>query len=81
MYVLMIRKFAPPDERLRSVVAREKKIPGILQLARENLKNPAKVSTEIAIEQLPGIIGFFEKDVPAAFANAHDQESARGLCE
>ena len=74
VYLLMIRKFASPDERLRSVVAREKKIPGILQLAHENLKNPAKVSTEIAIEQLPGIIGFFEKDVPAAFADAHDQE-------
>ncbi len=75
VYVLMIRKFAPPDERLRSVVAREKKIAGILQLARENLRNPAKVSTEIAIEQLPGIIGFFEKDVPAAFADVQDQES------
>lgn len=74
VYLLMIRKFAPPDERLRSVVAREKKIAAVLQLARENLKNPAKVSTEIAIEQLPGIIGFFEKDVPAAFADAHDQE-------
>ena len=74
VYLLMIRKFASPDERLRSVVAREKKIPGILQLARENLKNPARVSTEIAIEQLPGIIGFFEKDVPAAFTDAQDQE-------
>ena len=74
VYVLMIRKFASPDERLRSVVARERKIPGILQLARENLKNPASVSTEIAIEQLPGIIGFFEKDVAAAFANAYDQD-------
>jgi len=56
------------------VVARERKIPGILLLARENLKNPASVSTEIAIEQLPGIIGFFEKDVPAAFTDAQDQE-------
>jgi uncharacterized protein (DUF885 family) len=74
VYLLMIRKFASPDVRLRSVVAREKKIPGILQLARENLKNPARVSTEIAIEQLPGIIGFFEKDVPAAFTDAQDQE-------
>ena len=74
VYLLMIRKFASPDERLRSVVAREKKIPGILQLARENLKNPARVSTGIAIEQLPGIIGFFEKDVPAAFTDAQDQE-------
>jgi uncharacterized protein (DUF885 family) len=72
VYVLMIRKFAPPEERLRSVVAREKKIPAILQTARVNLVNPARISTEIAIEQMPGIISFYEKDVPAAFAAVKD---------
>jgi uncharacterized protein (DUF885 family) len=72
IYVLMSRKFAPPEDRLRSVIAREKKIPGILEAARTNLKNPAQVSTEIAIEQLPGITGFFEKDVPLAFADVKD---------
>jgi uncharacterized protein (DUF885 family) len=35
IYVLMSRKFAPADERLRSAVAREKKIPGILARARQ----------------------------------------------
>jgi uncharacterized protein (DUF885 family) len=72
IYVLMSRKFAPPEDRLRSVIAREKQIPGILEAARTNLKNPARVSTEIAIEQLPGIAGFFEKDVPLAFAEVKD---------
>ncbi|HKM67590.1 MAG TPA: DUF885 domain-containing protein [Candidatus Acidoferrum sp.] len=72
VYVLMIRKFAPPEERLRSVIAREKKIPGILDQARLNLENPARISTEIALEQLPGIAGFFEKDVPLAFAEVKD---------
>ncbi len=74
VYFLMNRKFAPPDERLRSVIAREKKIPGILGLARENLKNPPRIYTEIAIQQLPGIIGFYEKDVPLAFADAKDPQ-------
>ena len=73
VYVLMVRKFAPPEERLRSVVAREKKIPGILASARENLKNPPRIFTEIAIEQMPGIIGFFQQDVPAAFADVKDE--------
>lgn len=72
VYVLMVRKFASPDERLRSAVAREKKIPGILQEARKNLSNPPRISTEIAIQQLPGIAGFFASDVPAAFAEAKD---------
>ncbi|MFP5211260.1 MAG: DUF885 domain-containing protein [Acidobacteriota bacterium] len=73
-FVLMERKFAPPDQRLRSLVAREKQMPKLLAEARVNLKNPPRVYTEIAIEQLPGIISFFERDVPLAFANASDAE-------
>ena len=71
-FVLMERKFAPPDERLRSLVERERQMPKLLAEARVNLKNPPRIFTEIAIEQLPGIIGFFEHDVPLAFANAKD---------
>jgi uncharacterized protein (DUF885 family) len=75
VYLLMNRKFAPADERLRSTVEREKKIPGILAIARENLTNPPRIYTEIAIQQLPGIIGFYTKDVPLAFADAKDPET------
>jgi uncharacterized protein (DUF885 family) len=74
IYFLMSRKFAPADERLRSAVAREKKIPGILALAHDNLNNPPRIYTEIAIQQLPGIVAFYEKDVPLAFADAKDPE-------
>ncbi len=68
----MNRNFAPAAERLQCVIAREKQLPGILQEARKNLQNPPRVYTEIAIEQLPGIVGFFEKDVPLAFAAVKD---------
>src|ERR1035437_8086018 len=71
-FTLMERKFAPPDERLRSLIAREKQMPAVLAEARVNLKNPPRVFTEIAIEQLPGIVSFFEHDVPLAFADAKD---------
>ena len=71
-FSLMERKFAPPEERLRSLIAREKLMPRTLAEARENLKNPPQVYTDIAIEQLPGIISFFEHDVPLAFADAKD---------
>lgn len=71
-FSLMERKFAPADERLRSLIAREKLMPRTLEQARINLKNPPKVYTEIAIEQLPGIVSFFENDVPAAFTDAKD---------
>jgi uncharacterized protein (DUF885 family) len=72
--VLMERKFAPPDERLRSLIARERQMPTMLGDARVNLKNPPRIFTEIAIEQLPGIISFFQNDVPLAFADAKDAE-------
>jgi uncharacterized protein (DUF885 family) len=71
-FVLMERKFASPDERLRSLISREKQMPALLDSARVNLKNPPRIFTEIAIEQLPGIVSFFEHDVPLAFADAKD---------
>jgi uncharacterized protein (DUF885 family) len=74
VYVIMIRRFAPTNDRLRSAVAREHQIPALLVSARQNLKNPPHIRTEIALEQLPGIISFFEKDVPAAFTDASDEQ-------
>ncbi|HET6168975.1 MAG TPA: DUF885 family protein, partial [Terracidiphilus sp.] len=71
-FVLMERKFAPPDDRLRSLIARERQMPALLAAARVNLKDPPRIYTEIAIEQLPGIISFFRQDVPLAFADASD---------
>jgi hypothetical protein len=71
-YVIMSRKFAPPEERLKSVIARERQMPKVFEAARANLKNPPKVYTEIALQQLPGIIAFFQKDVPEAFKEVKD---------
>jgi uncharacterized protein (DUF885 family) len=71
-FTIMERKFASPDDRLRSLIAREKQMPSRFDEARANLRNPPHIYTEIAIEQLPGIISFFEHDVPLAFAEAKD---------
>ncbi len=73
-FTLVERKFASPEERLRSLIAREKQMPVLLNEARVNLENPPRVFTEIAIEQLPGIVSFFEHDVPMAFEDARDPE-------
>jgi uncharacterized protein (DUF885 family) len=71
-FVLMERKFAPADDRLRSLIAREKKMPGLIAEAHINLQNPPRIFTEIAIDQIPGIVSFFKHDVPSAFADARD---------
>ncbi len=73
VFVIMSRKFAPPEERLKSVIARERQMPKMFADARANLKNPPRIYTEVAIEQLPGIVSFFEKDVPLAFAAVKDR--------
>lgn len=68
IFTLIKRDFAPLDERLRSVTDREKQIPRALQQARQVLSNPPKIYTDIAIEQLPGNIDFFQNTVTNAFA-------------
>ena len=72
VYVIMSRNFAPQAERLESVIARERQMGKAFVAAKRNLKDPPRVFTEIALEQLPGIVGFFEKDVPAAFNEVKD---------
>jgi uncharacterized protein (DUF885 family) len=72
IFVIMRRNFAPPDERLRSLVARELQVPAVLEAARQNLQNPPKVYTEVALQQLPDTIKFFQKDVPEAFREVKD---------
>ncbi len=59
-------------ERLRSVIEREKQIPRSLQQARTVLRNPPRIFTDIAIDQLPGNVDFFAKDVPDAFKDVAD---------
>ena len=73
-FVLISRAFAPPEQRLKSVIARERRMPQAFDAARANLKNPPRIYSEIALQQLPGIISFFQKDVPVAFKDVTDQK-------
>lgn len=72
IYALIKRNFAPVEDRMRSVISREARIPAALKTASKLLQNPPKIYTEIAIQQLPGIIGFFQSTVPDAFKDVKD---------
>jgi uncharacterized protein (DUF885 family) len=72
-YTIMKRAFAPPADRLKSLIAREKQMPDFLDQGRANLENPARIFTEIAIEQIDGNIRFFKNDVTAAFGDVTDK--------
>ena len=72
IFTLMEREYAPVDTRLRAAIARERLIPAVLADGKKNLKNPPKIYTEIALDQIDGTISFFQNDVPEAFAKATD---------
>src|ERR1700683_3528681 len=71
-FVIMSRTFASPEVRIKALTARERLMPKVLADARVNLKNPPRLYTEVAIEQLPGNISLFENDVPLAFKAVTD---------
>ncbi len=73
-FTLMERDFASPDDRLRSLIAREQQMPKMLDEARANLANCPEIYTEIALEQLPGDVSFFQNDVPSAFTKATNSD-------
>jgi len=75
VFVVMSRNYAPVNTRLRAVVERERQMPQVFADARKNLKNPPKVYTEIALQQIDGIVSFFENDVPLAFKDATDAKT------
>ena len=57
---LMKRDFAPASERLRSAVARIRRIPAICEAGKANLKTPPKEFTALAIRMAKGSAGFLE---------------------
>jgi len=63
IYAVVSREFAPMEARLASVKERLEKIPGALEVAKANLKNPPKVHTETAISQNQGTIALIEDDL------------------
>src|SRR5438105_3815527 len=54
IYAMISREFAPPEQRLRSVIGRLNAVPGVVAAAKANLKDPPKVHTETAIQQNKG---------------------------
>jgi uncharacterized protein (DUF885 family) len=72
-YGMIKRQFAPAEERLRKLIAREKGMPAALLEARKNLEHPPGIYTQIAIDQLDGNRAFFQTAVPGAFTSVKDK--------
>lgn len=75
------RDFAPASVRMRSVIARETAALRNLPAARANLvpARTAKIAVKIVLMQMPATLGFFSKEVPAAFASVPDGTDKEAL--
>jgi len=71
-YIMIKRAFAPPPARLKALIARERAMPAAFAAARENLANPPRILTEVALEQIDGNRDFFATAVPQAFQGVGD---------
>jgi uncharacterized protein (DUF885 family) len=69
LHSLIKRNFAPLATRMTSATAREAAALHNLAVARVNLKptRTAKVTVDIVLLQMPGVIGFLQKDLTEAF--------------
>jgi uncharacterized protein (DUF885 family) len=67
---ILKRSYAPIEQRLAPVLARERQITRLLAEARSNLDNPPRIYTETAIAQTAGSVEFFERVVPQMFERA-----------
>jgi uncharacterized protein (DUF885 family) len=56
---LIKRDFAPAADRLRSLIAREIRMPAIYEAGKANLDNPPKEFTDLAIRMAKGSAGYF----------------------
>src|SRR5262249_38076682 len=57
---LMDRAVAPPPERLRSVIVRLSQVPRVYATAKQNLVNPPKELTDVALRMARGSVGFLD---------------------
>lgn len=73
---LLIRDFAPLEERLRSVIGRLSALGQALAAATENLENPPPVYTQVAIESVESGLDLFNTMVPSIAKLAPNLEAA-----
>ncbi len=72
VYSLLTRNFAPLRDRMRSVIARERLIPALLEHGKSNITTVDATTGLIAKSSIKGAINFFSTTVPLALADVRD---------
>ena len=63
IYALTARESAPAAERLHRLAGRLVALPTVIEQAKTNLRNPARICTETAIDQTGGAINLIRDDL------------------
>jgi uncharacterized protein (DUF885 family) len=76
---LVTRSFAPPAERLRLVISRERQLPRLLRDAKANLRDIPPIYIDMALENLDGAVEFLQQNIPDAFSDVGDAALKKDL--
>jgi uncharacterized protein (DUF885 family) len=72
LYLIEARDYAPAPQRAASLRKRMEAIPGVIAQAKQNLKNPPRVHTETAIDQVQGAISLVKDGLNEVLDKAPD---------
>lgn len=75
IFQMTARSYAPPAERARNVVSRLEKIPNVVEQAKQNLSNPPRVWTEVAIDRASSAKAFLEQQRPFLLGALPDERA------
>jgi uncharacterized protein (DUF885 family) len=70
LYLLVARDFDTPEKRVPNLRKRMESIPRVIEQAKQNLKNPPRVHTETAIEQVEGAINLVREGLSPLLVRA-----------
>ncbi|MHB0997904.1 MAG: DUF885 domain-containing protein, partial [Armatimonadota bacterium] len=62
-YGLLVRNFAPLEQRAISLLKRMQEIPEMLEISKQNITNPPHIFTQVASEVAEGGITFFQEAI------------------
>ncbi len=74
---MLVNDYDTLDTRLRNFKSRLVSVPAYYVAARENIKNPTKEHTKLAIDQNLGGVSVFEDDLSAALEKSHLVETEK----
>ncbi|MSU76718.1 MAG: DUF885 domain-containing protein [Gemmataceae bacterium] len=81
VYSLLTQSTLPLPVNVRNAVSRIRQIPKIVKAARESIKNPPKVLTEVALKQNKGAIAFYDSGIFSLIGEEAKNSDLKAACK